>query len=58
MKKYGLTDDEINWLSHHNAITDGICESQEVLMSLVQEEKLGVNSLTLADKCRKGISIK
>ena len=58
MKKYGLTDDEINWLSHHNAITDGICESQEGLMSLVQEEKLGGNSLTFADKCRKGIAKK
>lgn len=27
-------------------------------MSLVQEEKLGGNSLTFADKCRKGIAKK
>lgn len=58
MEEYGLTDEEINWLSSHSAITDGICESQEGLMSLVQEECLGGNSLTFADKCRKGIAKK
>lgn len=58
MKVHGLTNEEIDWLSHHSAITDGICESQEGLMSLVQEERLGGNSLTFADKCRKGIAKK
>lgn len=29
-----------------------------MLMSLVQEERLGGNSLTFADKCRKGIAKK
>lgn len=58
MQKYGLTEEEINWLAHHDAITDGICESQEGLMSLVQEPRLGGNSLTFADKCRKGIAKK
>jgi len=58
MRKYGLTEDEIDWLSHHNAVTDGLCESQEGLMSLVQEERLGGNSLTFADKCRKGVAKK
>lgn len=58
MTVHGLTDEEIDWLSHHSAITDGICESQEGLMSLVQEERLGGNSLTFADKCRKGIAKK
>lgn len=58
MKKYGLTAEEIEWLSHHSAITDGICESQEGLMSLVQEPRLGGNTLTFADKCRKGIAKK
>ena len=56
MKFYGLTNEEIEWLSHHSAITNGICESQEGLMSLVQEPKLGGISLTFADKCRKGIA--
>ena len=58
MRDYGLTEDEIDWLSHHHAITDGICESQEGLMSLVQEERLGGNSLNFADKCRKGLAKK
>ena len=58
MAAHGLKAEEINWLSHHTAITDGICESQEGLMSLVQEERLGGNSLSFADKCRKGIAKK
>lgn len=58
MRRYGLTEDEIDWLSHHDAITDGMCESQEGLMLLVQEPRLGGNSLTFADKCRKGIAKK
>ena len=58
MEKYGLSDEEIDWLSHHSAITDGICESQEGLMSLIQEEKLGGNSLSFADSCRKALAKK
>lgn len=58
MRAYGLTEDEINWLKGHSAITDGICESQEGLMSLVQEERLGGHSLGYADKCRKGLAKK
>lgn len=58
MRQYGLSEEEIDWLAHHSAITDGICESQEGLMSLVQEERLGGNSLTFADKCRKALAKK
>lgn len=58
MRRYGLTQEEISWLANHDAVTDGICESQEGLMLLVQEDKLGGNSLTFADKCRKGIAKK
>lgn len=58
MRNYGLSQEEIDWLSSHSAITDGICESQEGLMSLVQEPRLGGNTLTFADKCRKGIAKK
>lgn len=58
MIHYGLSTDEINWLMNHSAITDGICESQEGLMSLVQEERLGGNSLNFADKCRKALAKK
>lgn len=58
MKRAGLTKEEIEWLSKHDACTDGICESQEGLMSLVQEERLGGNSLTFADTCRKALAKK
>lgn len=58
MRQYGLTEDEINWLSNHKAITDGICESQEGLMQLVQEERLGGNDLSFADTTRKAIAKK
>lgn len=58
MIKYGLSAEEIHWLMNHSAITDGICESQEGLMSLVQEERLGGNSLNFADKCRKALAKK
>lgn len=58
MREYGLTEDEVDWLSHHSAITDGICESQEGMMSLVREERLGGNSLTFADAVRKSVAKK
>ena len=58
MRQYGLSEEEIDWLSHHSAISDGICESQEGMMSLIQEERLGGNSLTFADKVRKAIAKK
>jgi DNA polymerase-3 subunit alpha len=58
MRRYGLSEDEIDWLSHHSAVTQGICESQEGLMQLVQEPRLGGNSLNFADRCRKGIAKK
>ena len=58
MREYGLTEEQISWLGHHSAIHDGICESQEGLMALVQEEQLGANDLTFADKCRKAIAKK
>ena len=58
MQDYGLTPNEMDWLIQHSAITDGICESQEGLMSLVQEPRLGGNSLGFADKCRKGLAKK
>ena len=58
MRRYGLSEDEIKWLSNHSAITDGICESQEGLMSLVQEERLGGNTLGFADSARKALAKK
>lgn len=58
MRSYGLNEDEINWLSNYPDITQGIAESQESLMRLVQEERLGGNNLNFADKCRKGLAKK
>lgn len=58
MTLYGLSQDNIDWLMSHDAITDGICESQEGMMQLLQEERLGGNTLTFADKCRKAIAKK
>ena len=58
MRNYGLTEDQIEWLKNNNAITSGICESQEGLMSLIQDDNLGGNSLSFADKCRKAIAKK
>lgn len=58
MREYGLSQEEIIWLGSHSAITDGICESQEGLMSLLQEPKLGGNNLNFADKVRKAIAKK
>ena len=58
MRQYGLNEDEIEWLSKYPAIHQGICESQEGLMSLIQEERLGGNDLGFADKTRKAIAKK
>lgn len=58
MRDYGLTEEQIDWLGHHSAIHNGICEAQEGMMSLVQEPQLGGNDLSFADKCRKAIAKK
>lgn len=58
MRAYGLSAENIQWLAHHKAINDGICESQEGLMTLVQEPRIGGNDLNFADKCRKAIAKK
>jgi len=58
MNQWGLNYEEIEWLSKHPAFTDGICESQEGMMQLVQEKRLGGNSLDFADMTRKAIAKK
>lgn len=58
MQNAGLTSNEIEWLKNHPAITQGICESQEGLMSLVQEPMLGGHNLNYADQCRKALAKK
>lgn len=58
MNAYGLSPEQIDWLKNNSAIIDGVCESQEGLMSLLQEKELGSNDLSFADKCRKAIAKK
>ena len=58
MRQYGLAEEEIQWLANYSSITDGIAESQECMMQLLQEPKLGGNSLTFADTARKAIAKK
>lgn len=58
MRQYGLKEEQIEWLSNNSAITNGICECQEGMMSLLQDERLGGNDLSFADKCRKAIAKK
>lgn len=58
MKEYGLTEDEIQWLRKYLDVSYGICESQEKLMSIVQDERVGGHSLLFADKLRKSIAKK
>lgn len=58
MREYGLNEEQIEWLAHSSAIHNGICESQEGMMALVQEPLLGGHDLTFADKCRKAIAKK
>lgn len=58
MKNYGLTEDEINWLRSYLDISFGICETQEKLMSMVQDERIGGHSLLFADRLRKSIAKK
>ena len=58
MRQYGLTDEQIDWLKGNSAITNGVCESQEGMMSLLQDERLGGTDLSFADKCRKAVAKK
>ena len=58
MRQYGLNEEQIEWLSNNSAITNGICECQEGMMSLLQDERLGGNDLSFADKCREAIAKK
>ena len=58
MRQYGLSEEEIKWLAHHPAITDGITEAQESILMLLQESKLGGNTLGFCDTVRKGLSKK
>lgn len=58
MKRYGLSEKEIEVLEPVVKISYGICESQEKFMQLVQLQECGGFNLTWADKLRKSIAKK
>lgn len=58
MKRYGLSEKEIEVLEPVIKISYGICESQEKFMQLVQLQECGGFNLTWADKLRKSIAKK
>lgn len=58
MIKYGLTEEERKWLHGWLDTSYGICETQETLMSMLQDEKIGGHSLLFADRVRKSVAKK
>ena len=58
MEQYGLTNDEVKILEPHLLPSNGICESQEGFMQLVQIPECGGFDLTWADRLRKSIAKK
>ena len=58
MEEYGLTSSEIKILEPHLLPSNGICESQEGFMQLVQIPECGGFDLTWADRLRKSIAKK
>ena len=58
MEGYGLSAEEIKILEPHLLPSNGICESQEGFMMLVQTPECGGFDLTWADRLRKSIAKK
>ena len=58
MERYGLSAEEIKILEPHLLPSNGICESQEGFMMLVQTPECGGFDLTWADRLRKSIAKK
>ena len=58
MEQYGITDEEVKILEPHLLPSNGICESQEGFMQLVQIPECGGFDLTWADRLRKSIAKK
>ena len=58
MSSYGLDEEEREWLHGYLDLTYGICESQEMLMLILQDPLVGGHSLSFADKVRKAIAKK
>lgn len=58
MINFGLKDDERKWLHQWLDTSYGICETQETMMSMLQDKKIGGHSLLFADRVRKAVAKK
>lgn len=58
MIKYGLSEEERAWLHKWLDTSYGICETQETMMSMLQEEEIGGHSLLFSDRVRKAVAKK
>lgn len=58
MINYGLSEEERQWLHSWLDASYGICETQETLMSMLQDPIIGGHSLLFADRVRKSIAKK
>ena len=58
MIRFGLNKEEREWLHGWLDTSYGICETQETLMSMLQDEKIGGHTLLFADRVRKAVAKK
>lgn len=58
MKEYGLTQKEIELMEEHLLERTGICDTQEGIMELVMDKRIGNSNLSFANKYRKAIAKK
>ena len=58
MIRFGLNKEEREWLHSWLDTSYGICETQETLMSMLQDEKIGGHTLLFADRVRKAVAKK
>lgn len=58
MIRFGLNKEEREWFHKWLDVSYGICETQETMMSMLQDEKIGGHSLLFADRVRKAVAKK
>lgn len=58
MKKYGLNTLEISLMEEHLLERTGICDTQESIMLIVMDKRIGNSNLAFANKYRKAIAKK
>ena len=58
MKDYGLNDREMDIIKNHLDIRYGICDTQELLMSMLIDPEIANASMAYANKFRKVVAIK